>query len=175
MNIPTMRSSAFSDSSRHRAYRWDNPAAVATAAKLMSGLELMEAMRAGRLPQPPAQRTLEIVPQSVGTGAVVFALEPQELHCDALGWVHGGVIVALLDTAMGCAVHTHLPAGTGYVSLQLSTEFLRPIAHDTAVVVCTGSALPPGADTAEAVARVEDSAGRLMATAKSTFRLRARV
>lgn len=166
-----MTRSRIDDASRRRTYRWDDPAPAVEASRHLSGLELLEAIGDGRISEPPALRTLDIRLRSAASGSVVFTLTPDEMHGNAVGLVHGGVIAALLDTAMGCAVLSRLARGTEFVALDLHSQFLRPVTRQAGVVVCTGSALPPTAGTADAVARVEDANGRLMATGTSTFLL----
>jgi len=158
---------------RTRDYAWGDPAATAEAALGgLTGLELLIAIEAGKLPLPPALRTLDIRPEAAAVGEVVFTLQPHEFHYNPQGIVHGGVLVALLDTSMGCAVQSHLPAYTGYVTLDLSTQFLRIVNERTGTLRCVGSALPVLAGTNDAVARVEDADGRVMATARSTCLIR---
>jgi len=158
---------------RTRDYGWGDPAATVEAARRgLSGIELLMAIGAGELPSPPALRTLDIRPDAAAVGEVVFTLQPQEFHYNPQGIVHGGVLVALLDTSMGCAVHSHLPPYMGYVTLDLSTRFLRIVNERTGTLRCVGSTLPVLAGTTDAVARVEDADGRLMATARSTCLIR---
>jgi uncharacterized protein (TIGR00369 family) len=158
---------------RTRDYTWDDPAATVEAAlRGLTGLEVLTAIGAGELPLPPALRTLDIRPEAAASGVVVFTLQPREFHYNPQGIVHGGVLVALLDTSMGSAVHSHLPAHTGYVTLDLSTRFLRVVDERSGMLRCVGSALPVLAGTTEAVARVEDAHGRVMATAQSTCLIR---
>jgi len=158
---------------RTRDYAWGDPSATLQAAlRGLTGLELLMAIGAGELPLPPALRTLDIRPEAAAVGEVVFTLQPREFHYNPQGIVHGGVLVALLDTSMGCAVHSHLPAHTGYVTLDLSTQFLRVVDEGTGTLRCVGSALPVLTGTTDAVARVEDADGRVMATARSTFLIR---
>jgi uncharacterized protein (TIGR00369 family) len=158
---------------RTRSYAWGDPAATVRATlRGLTGLELLLAIGGGKLPLPPALRTLDIHPETAARGEVVFTLQPQEFHYNPQGIVHGGVLAALLDTSMGCAVHSHLPAYSGYVTLDLSTQFLRIVNEGTGTLRCVGSALPVLAGTTEAVARIEDADGRVMATARSTCLIR---
>ena len=92
----------------------------------MDGLSVLRAIGSGELPVPPALRTLGIEPIEAAPGHVSFRLDPAEFHLNPFGLVHGGVLAAMLDTAMGCAVHSLLPAATGYVTGELNVRFLRP-------------------------------------------------
>nr|WP_084469748.1 PaaI family thioesterase [Jiangella gansuensis] len=101
-------------------------------------------------------------------GRVVVHTSPQEFHYNPLGTVHGGVLATILDTATGCAVHSVLPAGVGYTSLDLTTKFLRPVTVASGELRCEGTVISRGRTTALAEARMTDGAGRLVAHAVST-------
>ncbi|MEV6493555.1 PaaI family thioesterase, partial [Actinoplanes sp. NPDC051633] len=120
-------------------------------------------------PPPP-----QIIPLSGAAGieaeegSVTVLLDPQEFHYNPLGTVHGGVIATLLDTAAACSVHTTLPAGVGYTSLDLNVKFLRPVTMDSGRLTCRGEVLQRGRRTALAESRLTDAQGRLLAHATST-------
>ncbi len=99
---------------------------------------------------------------------MVVHTSPQEFHYNPLGTVHGGVLATILDTATGCAVHSVLPAGVGYTSLDLTTKFLRPVTVASGELRCEGTVISRGRTTALAEARMTDGAGRLVAHAVST-------
>jgi len=153
---------------RTRTYSWEDPAPTAAALPGLSGAELLGAMAAGELPPPPIMRTLGIEAWSFEVGRAVFTLVPAEHHYNPLGSVHGGVIATLLDSAAGCAVHSVLPAGTGYTSVDLVTKYLRPVTTRTGRVTAEGSVIARGSRTALAEARLTDEQGRLLAHATST-------
>jgi uncharacterized protein (TIGR00369 family) len=90
------------------------------------------------------------------------------MHYNPLGTVHGGVIATLLDSAAACAVHSVLPAGVGYTSLDLTVKYLRPVSASTGRVIVTGTLLSKGSRTALAEARLTDSRDRLLAYASSS-------
>jgi uncharacterized protein (TIGR00369 family) len=125
-------------------------------------------MTRGELPFPPLAATRDFKDFIVEPGRVTVTLLPAEHHLNPLGSVHGGVLAALLDTACGCAVHTTLPAGTGYTSLDLSTRFLRAVTPATGLIRCEGEVLTRGSRTATAQARITDESGRLLSHATST-------
>ena len=104
----------------------------------------------------------------MGEGWITFALQPQEMHYNPLGTVHGGVLATLLDSATGCAVHSVLPAGVGYTSMDLTTKYLRPVTTATGKVIATGTVLSRGSRTALAEAKLTDSRDRLLAHATSS-------
>ncbi|GAA3062659.1 PaaI family thioesterase [Streptomyces glomeratus] len=153
---------------RSRTYEWDDPAITAEAAGRTSGLELLHDMLAGRLPAPPLSATLGMALLEVERGRAVFSLVPGEEHYNPIGSVHGGVYATLLDSAAGCAVHSTLPGGMGYTSLDLTVKFLRPVTVDTGEVRAVGTVLSSGRRTALAQAQLFDGADRLLAHATST-------
>jgi uncharacterized protein (TIGR00369 family) len=153
---------------RTRTYSWEDPGTIVAALPGLSGMEVLRAMLRGELPPPPVLRTLGMEVERFEEGDVAFAMEPSEFHYNPLGSVHGGVIATLLDSAAGCAVHSTLPAGLGYTSVDLSTKYLRPVTDRTGRVVAHGSVLNRGARTALAEARLLDGQGRLLAHATST-------
>jgi uncharacterized protein (TIGR00369 family) len=153
---------------RERTYSWGDPSVSAEAARTSAGIEVMQAMAAGELPAPPIIATLGFQLDSVEPGRVEFSFAPEEFHYNPIGSVHGGVYATLLDSATGCAVHTMLPAGVGYTSLDLTVKFLRAITVDTGRVRCLGTVTHLGGRTALAEARLLDAADRLLATAVSS-------
>ena len=154
---------------RTRTYDWGDPTVSAGAARTSAGIEVMQALARGELPAPPILATLGFELDSVEPGRAVFAFEPAEYHYNPIGSVHGGVYAALLDSATGCAVHSMLPAGVGYTSLDLTVKFLRAITVDTGRVRCTGTVTHLGGRTALAEARLVDDADRLLGTAISSI------
>jgi uncharacterized protein (TIGR00369 family) len=153
---------------RRRAVEWEDPLVGAEAARGMSGLEYLRAMQRGELPTAPIGKLMGFGLHEVDEGRVVFAVEPAEYHYNPIGAVHGGLACAVFDSAMGCAVHTRLPAGTGYTTLELKVNFLRPITAETGLVLCEGRALHVGGRIATADARLTDGEGRLCGHATTT-------
>jgi uncharacterized protein (TIGR00369 family) len=153
---------------RIRTYTWQDPSVSASAVGGTTGLEFMRGILEGRLPAPPFAATLGVDLEEVAPGRAVFALTPGEEHYNPLGGVHGGVFATLLDSAAGCAVHTLLPAGTGYTSIDLTVKFLRPVTAATGRVRAVGTVLNSGRRTALAEARLLDAGDRLLAHATSS-------
>ena len=154
---------------RERTFSWADPLLTATAARTSAGIDVLTAMRDGELPPPPIIAALGFELEAVAAGRVVFAAEPAEYHYNPIGSVHGGVYATLLDSATGCAVHSLLPAGVGYTSLDLTVKFLRAITVDTGPVRCIGTVPHLGGRTALAEARLLDGADTLLATAVSSI------
>jgi uncharacterized protein (TIGR00369 family) len=156
------------DGTRSRTFGWSDPAVNTAALGRTGGLELLRAMAAGDLPAPPVMHLMGMVGMEVEEGSVTVLLDPQEFHYNPLGTVHGGVLSTLLDTAAACSVHSTLPAGVAYTSLDLSVKFLRAVTVSSGRLRCEGSVLQRGRRTALAEARMTDAAGRLVAHATST-------
>jgi uncharacterized protein (TIGR00369 family) len=153
---------------RQRTFSWADPAAIAAAGPGLSGTEFFAAITEGRISPPPVMQALEIDGVSFGEGRAVFRLTPQEFHYNTLGTVHGGVFATLLDSACGCAVHTMLPAGVLYTSLDLSVKFLRPVTVDTGPITAEATVVHLGRRTALAEGRITDAAGKVYVTATSS-------
>jgi uncharacterized protein (TIGR00369 family) len=154
---------------RSRTFSWIDPAGNAALLGRRGGLDLLRAMRDGELPPPPVMQLLGMEPEfEVDDGRIAVYLVPQEFHYNPLGTVHGGVLATLLDTATGCAVHSTLPAGVGYTSVDLTTKFLRPVTVQSGRLRCEGTVLSRGRRTALAEARLVDGGDRLAAHATST-------
>ena len=147
---------------------WDDPMIYADASKHMSGLELLRAMLAGELPPPPVSRLIGQRAHSVERGRVVFEMTPGEQHYNPIGAVHGGIITTILDSVMGCAVHSTLPAGVGYTTLELKVNFVRAVTHRVGPLRCEGKVVHGGRQVATADATLTDLNGRLYAHATST-------
>jgi len=154
---------------RSRTVAWGDPMLSAGAVRTRDGVDVLRAMAAGELPAAPIAQTIGMDLESAEPGRVVFTLDPAEFHYNPIGSVHGGVYATLLDSATGCAVHSMLPAGVGYTSLDLTVKFLRAMTVDTGRVRCTGTVRHLGGRVALAEATLEDAAGKLLATATSTI------
>ena len=134
----------------------------------MTGLEAMHAIVAGELPGPPIAELVGFDLVEVGEGHASFELDPAERHYNPLGTVHGGIAATLLDSAMGCAVHTTLNEGEAYTTLELKVNYVRAITEATGRIVAAGSVIHRGGRVATAEARLADEEGRLLAHATCT-------
>jgi uncharacterized protein (TIGR00369 family) len=153
---------------RTRTITWHDPMPGAKAGARMSGLDYLRAMAAGELPPPPIMATMGIGMQEAQEGRVVFYADPDEYHYNPIGVVHGGLAATLLDTSMACAVHSTLPAGAGYTTLEFKVNFVRPLTSGTGRVLCEGVTIHVGGRVATAEARLTDAEGRLYAHATTT-------
>ncbi|HEY1286425.1 MAG TPA: PaaI family thioesterase [Solirubrobacterales bacterium] len=160
------------ETSRSRTLVWQDPVPTAAAGATMSGLEYMEAIVAGEVPPPPIAVTMRIRPIELSEGHAVFEGEPGEEHYNPIGVVHGGYAATLLDSALGCSVHTTLPAGVGYTSLGLEAKYVRPITRDTGRVLCEANVVHRGRRQATSEARLTAAdGGKLLAHGVATCML----
>ncbi len=134
----------------------------------MSGLEFLSAIAAGRVPQPPIAATLGFRLVEVAAGHVVFEGLPEMRHYNPIGSVHGGFAATLLDSCMACAVHTTVPVGQVYTSLEIKVNFVRPITEATGLVRAEGRVIHAGRTTGTAEGRITDMAGKLLAHGTTT-------
>jgi len=153
---------------RNLSVGWEDPVALAQAGRSMAGIEFLRAIRDGRLPHPPICALLGYRLIEVESGHAVFEITPAEQHYNPIGVVHGGIAMTLLDSAMGCAVQTRMPAGGGYTTLEAKTNLVRAVTADTGALRAVGKVVHVGKRVATAEARLEDREGRLYAHATST-------
>jgi uncharacterized protein (TIGR00369 family) len=145
-----------------------DPHALAARGLELSGMEYVQAIFSGELPQPPIATLMGFRGVAAEPGRAVFEMEPGPQHYNPIGSVHGGIALTLLDSAMGCAVHTTLERGDRYTTLEVKTNFVRPITSDTGVIRCEGVVLHKGSRVATAEGKVTDGAGRLLAHGTTT-------
>src|SRR5947208_4719140 len=153
------------DTRRHRVVEWQAPGPVAKAASGMSGLETMCAIRDGILPP----RLIGFEMCVAEPGRIVMELNPDESLENTVGLLHGATAAALLDTAMGCAISTMLPAGQGSVTLDLKLTYLRPLSVNSGKISAEGKLIKLGRQTSYAEGFVRDGSGHLAVHATATF------
>src|SRR5437868_7876196 len=149
------------DSERSRTVTWQDPVVTGKAARTMSGAAFLRAIAERKLPPPPIANLMGFDIVEVSEGEVVFAVQPQEFHYNPIGMVHGGLAATLLDSAMGCAVHSTLPAGASYTTLEIKVNYLRPMSAETGLVRCEANIIHIGGRTAVAEGRILDEKDRL--------------
>lgn len=137
-------------------------------ARAMSGLEFLQAVRDGRLPAAPICRALDFALIEADFGRVVFGGKPAWDHYNLMSQVHGGYIATLLDSCLGSAVQSVLPAGKGYTSLEVKVNFVRALTDQTGTVRAEGKVLSAGSRIATAEGRLTDAAGKLLAHGTTT-------
>jgi uncharacterized protein (TIGR00369 family) len=133
-----------------------------------SGLETLQAIFAGELPSPLIGATLDFIPIQMDVGVAVFQGRPQLRHYNPLGAVHGGWFATLLDSALGCAVHSALPAGKGYTTLELKVNLVRALTEAVPLVRAEGKLIHLGRQMATSEARLVGPDGKLYAHGTTT-------
>jgi uncharacterized protein (TIGR00369 family) len=134
----------------------------------MPGIDFVRAIFSGELNQPPIMQTVEPFDCTAEPGVVVLNSIPGLRHYNPIGSVHGGYFAILLDSAMGLAVHSMLPVGTGYTTLEFKISFIKGMSKDTGAVRTEGRTLNVGRRAATAESRITDVNGRLLAHATTT-------
>jgi uncharacterized protein (TIGR00369 family) len=134
----------------------------------LSGLEFMQGILEGRFPPPPIAAALKFELTQVEQGRAVFEGAPEFAYYNPIGSVHGGYAATLLDSCMGCAVHTTLPAGQAYTTLEFKINFVRAMTEQTGRVRAEGRVIHPGKRAATAEGNLYDSRGKLLAHATTT-------
>lgn len=163
-----MDGSSGAGAERRRVVTWSDPQASARAGLGLAGLDYLNAMIAGDLPPPPAIVLLGIEMLAAERGRVTMRLPPGEHLYNPLGSVHGGMIATVLDSVMGCAVHSTLPAGRGYTTLEIKVNFVRALTVATGPADAEGRIVHAGRQSAVAEGRLVDAEGKLFATASTT-------
>ena len=149
-----------------------DPRAVAAAGLKLAGLDYVRAIFAGELPAPPISELMGFRLVDAAAGRAVFEMTPGPQHYNPIGSVHGGIALTLLDSAMGCAVHSTLDPGDIYTTLEFKINFMRALTHETGEVQGIGTVINVTRTTAVAEGRIEDASGKLYAFATSTCVIR---
>ena len=144
---------------------------LAEQAKVLSGIEFLQAIVDGELPPPPIAELFGTRLVSVASGEAVFVCEPEEIAYNPIGMVHGGWLCTLLDSAAGCAVHTVLPAGAGYASIEIKVSFLKLVRGGAGPIEFRGRLLREGRRVAFAEAHAQTVEGEVVGHATSSLML----
>lgn len=136
--------------------------------KRLSGLELLRGWSDGSLPMAPIAHTLGFCLAEVEEGRVLFLGTPHWGLYNPIGSIHGGYAATLLDSCMSCAVHSTLPAGTGYTTAEIKVNFVRAITAESGEIRAEGTLIHPGRRLATSEGRITDAAGRLLAHGTAT-------
>lgn len=147
---------------------WDDPKALAGAGRAMSGIDFLRTMAEGKLPPPPIAQLMGFRLAEVDHGHAVFECTPGEHHYNPIGVVHGGLAMTLLDSCMGCAVHTVMPLGSGYTTLEAKVNLVRAVTSATGKIRAIGKLIHSGKSIATAEGRIVDEAGKLYAHGTTT-------
>lgn len=133
-----------------------------------SGLQVLQALLAGELPYPHIGMTMDFMLVQVERGTAIFQGTPQRMHYNPLGSVHGGWFATLLDSALGCAVHSMLEAGQGYTTAEVGLHLVRGASDTTGPLRAIGTVLHCGRQLATAQARIVGPDGKLYAHGSTT-------
>lgn len=154
---------------RETTVRWRDPAEGLAVMPQLAGIDYLRKMASGELPGAPIASHINMDIIEVNEGSVTFRSTPDESHYNPIGMVHGGLVCTLLDSALGCATQTLLPAGTGYTSIELKVNYLRPVTATSGPLTCTGRVTKPGRRVTFAEGEVLDNQGKVVATASGSL------
>lgn len=152
-----------------RTVTWHDPVVAAGHGSAMAGLDYLRAMMAGELPPPPITALTNTALVEVEHGRAVFVCHPDASLYNPIGSVHGGLLCTLLDSAAGCALHTTLPRGRGYTSVEIKVSYLKAVRLDSGPLTATGTVVKAGSRVGFTEAVVTDGSGAVVATATSTL------
>lgn len=133
-----------------------------------TGLQLLQRVVDGDYPAPAIAERMSFALVEVEAGRAVFRGLPGVLHLNPLGGVHGGWAATVMDSALGCCVHTLLERGEAYSTVEMKINYTRPITAETGIVTCEGKVVHKGRTTAVSEARLVDAKGRLLAFGTET-------
>jgi uncharacterized protein (TIGR00369 family) len=154
---------------RSKTVTWHSPGPSTAKGLSMSGIDYLQAMVDGELPQAPIAGLMEFGISEVEPGRVVFTCKPDESAYNPIGAVHGGLICTLLDSVTGCAVHSTLPQGKGYTSIEIKVNYLKAVRLDSGLLTATGTLVKGGSRVGFSEGVVTDASGAVVATATSTL------
>lgn len=137
-------------------------------ARMLTGYELIKRIRDGAFPAPPIAKLFNFQLTEVDPGRAVFTGQPSIDFYNPIGSVHGGFAATLLDSCMGCAIHSSLAAGIGYTTLEIKVSFLRPILENTGPLRAEGKIISVGKRVGTAEGRIVDAEGKLYAHGTTT-------
>jgi len=152
-----------------RLVTWRDPISTQATSASMAGLPFWRAVADGHLPLPPISELFRMRVVEVEDGRVTFTCTPDVSMYNPLGMVHGGAVCTLLDTVTGCAMHTTLPEGVGYTSVEIKVNYLKAVRVDSGTLTAVGTVVKAGSRIGFAEAKVTDASGQLVATATSTL------
>ena len=153
---------------RSRTYTWHDPELLAQATRDLSGLALFQKIIAGELPQPSVGITVGFKLVEADEGLAVFEGGWNDYMINPAGTMHGGWYGIILDSCMGCAVHTTLPQGTGYTTLEYKVNITRAVTQENGVLRAEGRVIHRGRRSATAEGKLTDAAGKTYAHASTT-------
>lgn len=154
---------------RSRTVTWHDPGPSTARGRAMSGIDYLRAMIDGELPPPPISGLMQLDLVAAEPGRVVFSCQPDESAYNPIGAVHGGLVCTLLDSVVGCALHSTLPRGKGYTSVEIKVNYLKAVRLGSGPLTATGTVVRAGSRVGFTEGTVTDAGGALVATATSTL------
>jgi uncharacterized protein (TIGR00369 family) len=154
---------------RSKVVTWHDPGPTTMTGLSMPGIDYLRAMVDGTLPPPPIAGLMDFTMSSVEPGRVVFTCQPDESAYNPIGAVHGGLICTLLDSVAGCALHSTLPQGKGYTSIEIKVSYLKGVRASGGLLTATGTVIKAGSRVGFTEGVVTNEAGAVVATASSTL------
>jgi uncharacterized protein (TIGR00369 family) len=152
-----------------RLVTWRDPITTTAAVASMSGLAYWRGVIDGHFPPPPISEIIQMRVVDVENGHVTFTCTPDASMYNPLGTVHGGAVCTLLDTVTACAIHTTLPEGVGYTSVEIKVNYLKAVTAASGPLAAVGTVVKAGSRIGFAEGKVTDASGNLVATATSTL------
>ncbi len=149
----------------------ETPLRKTEARRALSGLEYMRLLLTGELPPSGMVGLMGFKLAEVSEGRAVFTIKPDERHYNGIGIAHGGLAATLLDSALGCAINTMMPAGKIFTTLEMKINYVRPLRRETGEVRCEASVIHVGGRVATAAGRIVDESGKLYAHGTATCML----
>jgi uncharacterized protein (TIGR00369 family) len=154
---------------RSKTVTWHSPGPSTAKGLAMSGIDYLRAMVDGELPQAPIAGLLQFDLVEVEPGRAVGTCVPDESAYNPIGAIHGGLICTLLDSVTGCAVHSTLPQGKGYTSIEIKVNYLKAVRLNSGPLTATGTVVKSGSRVGFSEGVVTDASGAVVATATSTL------
>ena len=148
---------------------WVDPRPQAAQALTMTGLDYLRAMMDGTIPPPPIAQLIQMDFTEATPGRVVFTCRPDQSAYNPIGAVHGGLVCTLLDSVAGCALHSTLPAGKGYTSVEIKVNYLKAVRESSGLLTAVGTVVRAGSRVGFTEGVVTDESGAIVATASSTL------
>jgi len=138
------------------------------ARQQMTGLQQLQAMVAGAVPPPSIASTLDFALKEISYGKAAFVGKPSSKHLNPMGSVHGGYAATLLDSALGCSIHTMMEPGENYSTVDLNIKYLRAMKPGMGLVTATSEVVHKGRKIATAEAKLIGEDGKIYATGNTT-------
>ncbi|HEX2621147.1 MAG TPA: PaaI family thioesterase [Phototrophicaceae bacterium] len=153
---------------RTHTLEWDDPSITARAAPTMSGMEFLNAISKGELPAAPMAIVMNLRFIEITSGRILATAQPGEYLYNPIGVIHGGFTATLLDTVMACSIHSTLPAGSGYTTIEIKVNMVRPITLASGLLYAEGKVIHGGKRIATAEGTIKDAEGKLYAHGTTT-------